>query len=358
MSAHDHAHDHHHHDDGDTYFLDQSCMIGISGAFGAICLAMYIMNLMTPADGQSMLGLLLGPQFHLFVLGSGIALVAISLVRAVTLWRQAGSPVHAHNHDHAHDHDHHHDHERAHDPGHDHHHDHDHHDCCGHEHAVQPESHLHAHGDHHHHHDHAHHDHDAADHDHGWAPWRYVLLLVPIILFLLGLPNKGPQAAPVRVNLDLTNEAAVYAGMIASAPTNAEGVPGWLAVLYLGTGEVQDVQFKDLESYASSEESRSQWQGKTIRVRGQYAPSPGSDHFFSLVRFRIQCCGADAIPLRIPMVTRDKLSDRSELKLNQWVKVTGVVDFQQDRGRYITVVRALNNRAIEACNPDSNPYIQ
>src|SRR5438445_166391 len=34
-----------------------------------------------------------------------------------------------------------------------------------------------------------HHDHDEADHDHGWAPWRYVVVLVPIILFLLGLPN-------------------------------------------------------------------------------------------------------------------------------------------------------------------------
>ena len=32
-------------------------------------------------------------------------------------------------------------------------------------------------------HDHAHHyhDHDQADHDHGWAPWRYVVILVPII---------------------------------------------------------------------------------------------------------------------------------------------------------------------------------
>ena len=27
------------------------------------------------------------------------------------------------------------------------------------------------------------HDHGHGDHDHDWAPWRYVLLLVPIILF-------------------------------------------------------------------------------------------------------------------------------------------------------------------------------
>lgn len=37
------------------------------------------------------------------------------------------------------------------------------------------------------------HDHDEADHDHGWAPWRYVVILVPIILFLLGLPNEAAR---------------------------------------------------------------------------------------------------------------------------------------------------------------------
>ena len=101
--THDHAHDHH---DGDTYYLDQICMVGISGAFGAICLALYIANATAAADGRPMLRLLLGEQFHLFVLVSGIALCVIAAVRGVTLWRSAGRPAHAHA---PHDHEHHHD---------------------------------------------------------------------------------------------------------------------------------------------------------------------------------------------------------------------------------------------------------
>src|SRR5712691_4220055 len=104
---HDHTHDHAHaHHDGDTYYLDQICMVGISGAFGAICLALYIQNARATEESQSMLRLLLGPQFHLFVLGSGIALVLVAAVRAVMLWRSTGRPAHAHTH-----HDHHHEHE-------------------------------------------------------------------------------------------------------------------------------------------------------------------------------------------------------------------------------------------------------
>src|SRR5207249_2987099 len=126
-------------------------MVGISGAFGAICLALYITSILSPST--SMLGLLLGPQFHLFVLGSGIALVVVAGIRGVSLWRRVGQPAHVHDHHHDQDHAHGHDHGEQ--------------GCCG----------------EHHHHDHAHahhehhHDHSAEDHDHGWAPWRYVLLL-------------------------------------------------------------------------------------------------------------------------------------------------------------------------------------
>src|SRR5436305_831344 len=75
---------------------------------------------------------------------------------------------------------------------------------------------------------HSQHDHDASDHDYGWAPLRYVLLLVPIILFLLGLPNKGPAAKEAAVALDMTQINAGYAGMIASAPTSEGQILTWM----------------------------------------------------------------------------------------------------------------------------------
>jgi hypothetical protein len=340
--THEHSHADHDHHDGDTYYLDQICMVGVSGAFGAICLALYLTKWMSP-DSETMLGRLLGAQFHLFILASGIALVLVAVIRGATLWRQAGAT--AHNHDHAHDHDH----------ADDHHHDHDHGDC-GHEHGSC------AHEDGHHHHAghaHQHHDHEAADHDHGWAPWRYVVLLVPIILFLLGLPNKGPQAQAMHARIDMTQIARGYAGMVASAPSNPVDVLSWMAAMYMAEGEVHDVNFKDLEAIARNDDMRRDMLGKTIRVRGQFAPSPGSEQMFTLVRFRIQCCAADAIPLNVPIVTRESLAQRSDLNVSDWVKVTGIVGFQKmNNGQYTTILRVMNLSKIEKCPPDNNPYIQ
>jgi hypothetical protein len=350
-----HAHDHDHTHDSDTYFLDQICMVGVSGAFGAICLSLYIGNAMAGEGSQTMLSRLLGPQFHLFVLASGVALVVVALARGFTLWRQVGRPGHvnAHHHDHDHDHEHHHEHD------HEHHHE---HGECGHEHGVCAHEHAHTHSHHHSHdHGHHHHDHDAADHDHGWAPWRYVLLLVPIILFLLGLPNKGPAARPIEVkHLDMTHEAAGYAGMLTSIPDSPAHLVSWLAALYVNDEtDAQEVSYKDLEGYAAlPDKQRDEKRGKTFRVRGQYAPSPANDHIFTLVRFRIQCCAADAIPMQVPIVTREKLSSRSDLTVNEWVKVTGVLDFQKAGNKTFTLLRVNNLRSIERCAPDSNPYIQ
>jgi uncharacterized protein len=175
---HDHSHDHSH-DEGDSYFIDQLCMVGLSGAFGVICLCLYFWQ-------TAMLANLLATQFHPFVLASGIGLVVIAFMRGGVLWQQSRDPVFLKSREHHH---HHHEHEHAHaikegaplqvavatgepphvhGPAHDHQHDH-------------PAPHA-----------HGHHDHDEADHDHGWAPWRYVVILVPIILFLLGLPNRAP----------------------------------------------------------------------------------------------------------------------------------------------------------------------
>ena len=185
-----------------------------------------------------------------------------------------------------------------------------------------------------------------------------MLLLVPIILFLLGLPNKGPQAHAVTFHVDSTNETAGYAGMIAAAPANQGDMLAWLAALYMTEQEGTDVAFKDLENYASQSDTfREEKKGKTVRVRGQFAPRFGSDVLFGLVRFRIQCCGADAIPLAVPIVSRESLASLG-LKQGEWVKVTGIIDFAQVDGQPKTLLRVLNVNKIERCPPDSNPYIQ
>src|SRR4051794_40811308 len=119
---------HHHHEPGadDTYYLDQLCMVGMAALFGGICLALFFWN-------RAMLTLLLGPQFHDFILASGVILILLALIRGTLLWIQvgkAGAPGHEHTHDHGHEN-------------------------CGHDHGHdEPHMHaLHVHepGDHHHH---------------------------------------------------------------------------------------------------------------------------------------------------------------------------------------------------------------
>lgn len=191
----DHGHSHAHHD-GDSYFTDQLCMVGLSGAFGMICLCLSFWQ-------TEMLKNMLAEQFHVYVLLSGIVLIVIAFARGAILWRQSRDPafLHAHDHDHDHGHDHTHEHHVKEGPPH---HlavtaapEHVHGAACEHDHKPG-EAGGHDHAQHAHAHPHAL-DHDEADHDHGWAPWRYVVILVPIILFLLGLPDAPPKLAELGV---------------------------------------------------------------------------------------------------------------------------------------------------------------
>ncbi len=291
------AHEHSHEDD--SYYLDQLCMVALSGAFGAVCLALYFWN-------TEMLTRLLGQQFHLFVLISGITLVTLAILRSISLWAQVGRQkpdLHDHEH-HAHTHEHgehehgEHGHVHAAD-GHDHGHGHGGHTHADHSHAD------HSHADHSHadhtHVEHAHADHGHEDHDHGWAPWRYVVLMVPIMLFLLGLPNKGPKAMAIQSEgFAAADAAAEAAGLI------SPGLPGWSQLGFLGvlgkdeaSGDIEDRDFRSLSEAVSQAASspdpnvREAWKNKQVRVIGMYAPN--SEHEFHLVRFKLTCCVADAI---------------------------------------------------------------
>ncbi len=334
MAGHDDKHDDHGHDhDGDTYFIDQFCMVGLAGAFGVICLCMYFWQV-------SMLSLLLGPQFHPFVLASGVALVGIALFRAYLLWTQPAPAPHDHGHSHAeHDHDHS---TCGHDHAHDHAKEHD-HSTCGHDH-----SHDHA--------KHSHGDHDASDHDHDWAPWRYVVAMLPIMLFLLGMPNKGPsaRAEDVKTQADFTQEAIERVRVHAlGADPFAQLV---MVAALLDEQEEVKVDMKTLKAWADSESQRERNAGKMVSVRGQFIPLPGSDRLFSVGRYKIGCCAADAILVSIPMMSREPITS---VVLNDWVKVKGKVDFiPKQGGGMMTVVTAPRSRYIEKCPPESNPYIQ
>lgn len=336
---------HHHHEDSDTYYLDQLCLVALSAAFGGVCLSLWTWQ-------RPMLSIMLAPSFHLFVLASGVVLTALALIRAVVLWRTVGAapkPEHDHAHDHAHGdccHDHEHDHEHAH--AHEH----------THEHVrtlplAQVAAHTHGH-DHTHAHDHAHgHDHD---HDHDWAPWRYVLLLVPIILFLLGLPNKPPEIRAEAAQLDMSQEGANTTGLVGALSDPVSSL-AMLAGVFSesAAGPAPTVRFSFLEEIAATPQSRAEWAGKPVRIIGQYMPLRGSDRQFTLVRLKIRCCAADVIPLKVPMICKERLPSLPDL---QWAKVTGRVEFRQLDNSITTVLIVPSASAIQATPPEANPYEQ
>ena len=110
------------------------------------------------------------------------------------------------------------------------------------------------------------------------------------------------------------------------------------------------MDFKTLESAAYDEGSRQFWQHKRVKVVGQYAPFRGSDRVFSLVRFRIQCCAADAIQLNVPMICAESLSG---FQANQWVEVIGRVEFQRrPDSSFTTIVVIPRRQNVNLTNPD------
>lgn len=422
------AHGHNHHDD-DTYYLDQLCLTGISAAFGGVCLVMYFWQ-------PEMLNRLLAPQFHPFVMLSGIGLLALVAVRSATLWHETSARTAAAGHAH-----HHHEHEHPHD------HEHDHASCAGHEH-----DHAHEHG-----HDRAHGHGPGEDqddgHTHAWAPWRYVVLLVPIMLFLLGLPARGLNAQAVE--MDMTREATGWGSLLALGPAPLQQVvalvalttdptveearivldgkqatlsdlkPGMPVVVKqitnrkllepavqevlvgeeavkearaastdpltiigkvesvepaaklltvlrqhngkqekrefdLGQGPIHQIDFKSLEALAFSPALRDEWKGKTVQAWAQFAPY--GERQGTLVRYRIQCCGADAVAVSIPMqLSHGSLSEipPPRPQHNDWVKVTGRVDFRvlPGQGGVKTVLVVPRPSGIKKSNPDPVPYI-
>jgi hypothetical protein len=339
-----HAHDHHH--DPSTYYLEQLFTIAVCGALGAVAVLLWY---------TGKVGLMLHPKFHIWVLLGGIGLLALVAIRAVSLWFQVerDDALQVHDHDccdHDHAHDHHHDHDHGHDHG---------HAGCGHDHGHEhghgtqaaagvtslplvagsaPAAHEHAHP---HDHDHEHsHDHG---HTHGWAPWRYVVLLLPVVLYFLNLPDKGFQS-------------------LASGP-NLEGVQ--VSGDVKNTGVDFNVGFGKLEQAALSEEGRDLYEGKTVRLTGQYAPVDQKK--CKLIRYKINCCAADAVPLNAAIMVDPGSTARldPDRLRGQWVQVTGRVHFFNRPGtnEYFTALVLYPTEAqpldelIKVIPPDPNPFL-
>jgi hypothetical protein len=380
-------HDHQH--DTNEYYIEQLCSIAFGGLIAAVVCKWYfgggINNFITPA---------LQPV----VLAGGLGLAVLVVFRAVVVWRAAGEPVvapaggHGHGHGHGHDHDHGH--------GHGHGHGHEHGPECDHDHghshavkaappsgvavaqtgvavastsaAVAPAA----------HHGHGHgHGHGGAghDHDHAWAPWRYMVMLVPIVLGLLGLPDQpvqsytGEVADPGSARSKRTWSPAQIVRMYGTL-ASPSGYGLLLGAVFfepdqIVRSEYGEVTFKDLEQATLTPEQRKVWTGRAVQVIGKFAGD--NDRYFRMTRFKVNCCSADAIPLNAIIVV-DYTENRDGPRLDpkplsgQWVRVKGTVQFKESKkGTFDTMIVVTPTHEekeslaelVKTVNAPPNPYV-
>jgi hypothetical protein len=406
--------------------MEQLCTIGICGLLGGVAIMLYL---------QGILRFILADYLHIYIFWSGVALLALVAVRAFGLWLSVATKAANHDHAHEHCHDHDHDHDHGHSHGDCHHSDEEHGHVLAANHAGHAAEHVHNYEQNH---AHAHGlapTHDCG-HEHSWNPGRYIVLLLPIALYFLHLPNAGFSAAGISINANDLDEAAsgkyvenaglqvtkesvndpiqvvsvvaggpaAKAGMKArdliieirreqdaqgkmlAQPTLLKGLalekavqelkgkPGSKVKLTLEHPEepkpevieltyaedVIPVEFNTLQGAAYTPSLRQYYAGRKVQLVGQYAPG-NNDRTFTLVRFKITCCAADAQQLNVMiMLDPQAPGNLSHLKALEWVKAMGRISFgkRKDRDEYVTVLTIASPQDVESTDPDPRPYIQ
>ena len=106
---------------------------------------------------------------------------------------------------------------------------------------------------------------------------------------------------------------------------------------------------------SSRPDTRKQWKDQVVEVLGEFQATP-NDHVFNLVRLKITCCGSDAVPIYVRVLARESITG---YKLGDWVRVTGRVDFREEReGVFKTLLHVSKASDVSRSNPDLTPYVQ
>jgi len=317
------GHSHAHAEAEGTFFLDQLFTILVSGALGVVAFLMY---------QTGTLQRILVPMFYVPVLIGGGALIVMAAIRAVAVWQLAGARRlngadqcgHDHGHGHAHGHEH------AHSHGEDCGHDHSHAAADGHEHS----------------HSHAHAGGDEPAHDHGWAPWRYMVLAVPIFLYFLGFPRDGLS----QRRIGRETSASLQASPKREALSMFVGGTAFTKVLRKPDPKRMELKFKELTEAAAIPSRQEIYEGDIGVLRGQYIPLRSSDREFTLLRVNMTCCVADQVFLEMRIIAPEPVTGISP---QQWVRVEGLISFQKnEKGKWIPVLTLANNDAID---PNAEP---
>jgi hypothetical protein len=173
-------------------------------------------------------------------------------------------------------------------------------------------------------------------------PLRCAVLLIPIVLYFCNLPN-GSFGAMARGYIDSAGKAEGLENAQFMATEKKDG-------------QALELSFNELNQAAYSPRLRETWSGKEGRIRGFLEPI--NDHEFRLIRMKMTCCVADAVPLKARIITKDSLTARSDLSGKTWVEVTGVIQFRKlaNQDTYVPVLQVETLDNIKVSEPQGNEY--
>lgn len=334
-----------------NYFTEQLLGILVCGGLGFVAIRMY---------SNGMLNYILAKDFHLPVLAGGVAiLTVIVLLRAIAVWNEAGAlqaPAYDGPEcgpDHVHDAN------------------------CTHDHGIP--GHTHDHGDH------------AHSHDMSWVFVTMLILVIPITLFVIGMPSSAMAALAGRAEAKLAGRNSAPEEALASAslrdqakdatvekeekqadgssvrtlktasglriretvPTSGE--PKYALISADGGTEFR---FNDLNDAAFDEEKRKSLEGQTAILEGRFKRIADKD--FTLFRMKMTCCAADTVPLKVRIVVPQAINNINNF---DWVKVKGQIQFVKVPGgksgveTYIPVIMVADLADVRPETP-KNEYEQ
>ncbi len=315
------------------YFTEQLLTILVCGALAFVGIQMY---------RNDMLKYILAPQFHPWVLVGSIGVLVLVAVRGLAVWREAGElqPLDdmtcGENHTHS--------------------------AACNHLPGLPtgdtPDAALMD--------DHGH------SHDMSWVFARMLILVFPVALFALGIPNSALSADAQKkmlgqeqaLNLDskvLEQMANDPSAVVLDEKSSADGTvvrviqspptpdaPNGLKIrqtVPYGKGEPKYVlvpdagtvmSFNDLNDAAYDADKRRSYGGQTAIMEGRFKRLGEKE--FTLYRMKITCCGADAVMLKVRIVAPQSMNGFND---HDWVRVKGVIQFIKlpSQDRYTPVLR-------------------
>lgn len=158
--------------------------------------------------------------------------------------------------------------------------------------------------------------------------WGVALLLAPLVA-VIAIPNAqlGAQAA---------SRKASAGGFAAAALVPLPDADG-------------EISFREIDYASESEEyaaSAGIVDGMSVELTGFVTHPEGAGGTFSLTRFYVSCCAADALPYSVPIEASD-LADRPD---DTWVTVGG-------RLRGTSEGFVLDATRIEPSSPPQDPYL-